>query len=295
MLLLHSRPPHNFAGVYEHNWQRARVAVLPVPYDGTASWKSGARNGPAAIIEASRNMEWFDEELGCEIAQKVGVYTLEELEPDARGPEHTIARVEKAVCEMAEEGKFPVVLGGEHSITIGAVRALAAEDGDFSVLQLDAHADLREEYEGSRFNHACVMRRVREEVRGAIAQAGVRSLSKEESGLIEKEGLKVHFWHEEGLPAKKIASELGERVYITIDVDVLNPAEMPSTGTPEPGGPGYEEVVALLREVARKKEVIGFDLVELAPIPCFHAPDFLAARLAYKLIGYAFAKRLGLW
>lgn len=267
--------------------------MLPVPYDGTASWKAGAKGGPAAIIEASRNMEWFDEEMEVEIAQKVGIFTLEELEPDQSGPERTIARVEGAVGEIIAAEKFPVILGGEHSITLGVVRALASSR-KFGVLALDAHADLRQEYEGSRFSHACVMRRVREILRDGVVQAGVRSLSAEEAELIEREGLKVHFWHRERLPAEKIVEELPESIYITIDVDVLNPAEMPATGTPEPGGPGYEEVAALLREIAKRKKIIGFDITELAPIPGFHAPDFLAARLAYKLIGYAFA-RTGLW
>ncbi|MEM3031254.1 MAG: arginase family protein, partial [Candidatus Micrarchaeia archaeon] len=167
MRLLHARPPHNFAGVFESDWRKARVAVLPVPYDGTASWKSGARNGPAAIIEASRNMEWFDEELGEEIAQKIGFFTLEELEPDAGGPEETVARVEEAVKEILEAKKLPVILGGEHSITVGVLRALAERDKGFSVLALDAHADLRGEYEGSPFSHACAMRRAREIIGGA--------------------------------------------------------------------------------------------------------------------------------
>jgi len=192
--------------------------------------------------------------------------------------------VEDAVSEILEKNKFPVILGGEHSITIGCVGAVAKKYKNLSVLQLDAHADMRDEYEGSKFNHACGIRRVRE-ICSSVVQVGIRSLSEEEAGYIEKNRLKVYYWNR--YDVNEIVKNLRENVYITLDIDVFDPSEMPSVGTPEPGGLCWKEVTSIVREVAEKRNVVGFDLCELAPIPGNVAPDYLAAKLAYKMIGYS--------
>lgn len=286
MKLLYSRPPFTFCGV-ENNFERSRVVVLPVPYDSTASYKSGAREGPAAIIDASRNMETYDIERGIDVADEVGIYTLDELEPNMNSPRETIDRVRDAVKEITGNGKFPVVLGGEHSVSLGAVEALREKTN--SVLQIDAHADLRDEYEGTKYNHACVMRRIRE-IAGAV-QVGVRSMSEEGKEYIDEKGIGksifgVHF------DPDAVVDMLKEPVYITIDVDAFDPSEVPSVGTPEPGGLHWEQVLGLLKKVAEKKKVIGFDVVELRPTAGSVGSDFLCAKLAYALIGYVFKDKL---
>ncbi|MDO8340286.1 MAG: agmatinase [Candidatus Burarchaeum sp.] len=282
-MLLHSRPPYNFCGMEGMQPEKCGVLVLPVPYDSTTSYRGGARDGPHAIISASRNMELLDLELGCDIS-KAGICTLDELEPSSDSPAKTISRVEEAVEGIAEAGKFPVMLGGEHSLTLGAVRALAKKHPKMSVLQLDAHADLREEYEDSKYNHACVMRRVRE-ICPSTVQAGIRSMCEEELQHVKKEKSKLVYGR--NFDAREILRGLGEEVYVTVDLDVFDPSIMPAVGTPEPGGLLWEEVLPLLREVARKKKVVGFDVMELAPLAGNVAPDFLAAKLTYKMIGYS--------
>ena len=286
-MLLHSRPPYTFCGMEGERPEKCGVFVLPVPYDSTTSYRGGARDGPHAIISASRNMELLDLELGCDIS-KVGINTLDELEPSSNSPAKTVTRVEEAVGEIAAAGKFPVMLGGEHSPTLGAVRALAKNHPKMSVLQLDAHTDLRDEYEDSKHNHACVMRRVRE-ICPSTVQAGIRSMCEEELQYVKKE--KPRILYGRNFDAREILRGLGEEVYVTVDLDVFDPGIMPAVGTPEPGGLLWEEVLPLLREVGLKKKIIGFDVMELAPLAGNIAPDFLAAKLTYKMIGYSL--RLG--
>lgn len=293
MRLLHSLPPYNFAGLDPEftEFKKSRVVVLPVPYDSTTTYGTGARNGPHAIISASRFLELFDEELKTEI-YKCGIFTTDELEPARGDAKETIRRVEEVVSDILESKKLPVILGGDHSITLGAIQAFAHAGKEISVLQLDAHADAKDELEGSNFGHSCVMRRVRELTENAVG-VGVRAWSAEEEKYVKESKQKVFYSmsevREKGI--EKIASELckklGEKVYVTIDLDVLDPSEMPSVGTPEPGGMSFSEVTKLLRMVSGKREIVGFDLVELAPIPGMKAPNFLAARLAYKMIGYS--------
>lgn len=291
MKLLHARPPFNFCGLEGKAFEDCAVVVLPVPYDSTSSWNVGSRNGPHAIIQASRNMELYDEELGWTPAD-VGIWTLDELEPSMKSPEETIARVEEAVAEILEAEKFPVTLGGEHSIALGPVRAVNERYDNISVLQLDAHADLRDEYEGTKYNHACVLRRVRE-LCDAV-QVGVRSLSAEEAEFLKVSNAKIHMMGEVrklGIEeiAQKVVSELSENVYVTIDLDGFDPGELPATGTPEPGGLHWYEGLHLLRRVFEERNVVGFDVTEL--MPGYPACDFFAARLAYKLIAYKFNPR----
>ena len=282
-------PRRNFAGLSPPlcDLETARVVILPVPYDSTTDWRSGAREGPMAIIDASQYLEFYDHELDCEPC-RVGIHTLPELQPSMRGPEETIRRVHQAASELVRQGKFVVMLGGEHSVTLGTVRAFKEEFPHLSVLQLDAHADLRDEYEDSRYSHACVMRRVVECC--PIVQVGIRSLSLEEHLFMEERKMRAFFAREGGLDQTaldEIVSALSADVYITVDLDVLDPSIMSAVGTPEPGGMDWYEVLRLLRHVAENRRVVGGDLVELCPQEGPSSCAFLAARLAYKLIGYA--------
>ena len=273
-----------------------RFTVLSVPYDRTATYVKGASKGPAAIIEASAQVELYDEELETE-PWKHGVETLPPLDVGDLTPEAMVEAVEGAVEGAAGSGSIPVLLGGEHSVTIGAVRALKKKYPGLSVLQLDAHADLRDSYQGSGFNHACVGRRITELC--PLVQAGVRSLSAREAEFLSGEGssLVKTFFARDLLsgPEDKgrfnkavedIADALSEEVYITIDIDCLDPSVVPSTGTPEPGGLSWYDLLGILRAATMGRKVVGFDLVELSPIEGMVAPDFLAARLVYRLMGY---------
>jgi agmatinase len=293
---LHFRGGYQFLGLPDGGtpYEEARAVILPVPYDSTTSYRAGTREGPAAILMASRNVELFDIELDCEPLNE-GVHTLPELEPDMRGPEATVKSVEKAFGALLADGKFPVMLGGEHSLTTGAVRALArAYPKDFSVLQLDAHADLRDEYENTPFNHASVMRRVIDQA--PVVQVGIRNISTGEMEFVRKTRHKGIFWaHELVGPnrdwVKKIVAGLKKNVFITIDLDAFDPSIMPAVGTPEPGGLTWYPVLNLLWEVVRQRQVVGFDVMELCPLPGHVASDFLAAKLVFKLLGYVFARR----
>ena len=282
----------NFGGIEEkyENLGRAAFVVVPVPYDLTTTYQGGTRKGPSAILEASCNMELYDEELDAEI-YKAGIHTMEPLEAVASGPEGMLERIEKAVSGVFGLGKTPVMLGGEHSITLGAVRAARKRYPKLSVLHLDAHADMRMSYQGTAYSHACIGRRMAELC--PVVQAGIRSMSVEEARYLRKRKLPLFSAasiHRDGAWIAKALRHLSKDVYITVDLDAFDPAVMPATGTPEPGGMLWHDVLDLVREVCRKKNVIGFDLVELAPIPGMVAPDFLAARLAYRMMGYVAKK-----
>lgn len=269
-----------------------RYSVIPVPYDGTVTYVAGTRRGPEAIIKASEQVELYDEELDTE-PYKAGVETLKPLDLDGLGPEDAVDRVRAASAEVVSTGRVPVVLGGEHSISAGTVRALLRKYPDLSVLQLDAHADLRDSYTGTRSSHACTARRISELC--PLVQVGVRSLSIEEREFlvnkdrVEGRPIKTFYAAEvlsEGFVWDKVMDELTSDVYVTIDLDVFDPSIMAAVGTPEPGGLGWYETLALLRGVASAKTVVGFDVVELCPIDGNVAPDFTAARLVYKMMGY---------
>lgn len=290
--------PWSFASLDgdDADFDRAAAAILPVPYDGTVSYRSGARDGPQAIIEASRYLELYEPDLDLEPAQW-GIATLPALEPDVSGPEANIVRVEQAIGALADAGKLPVMLGGEHSLTIGAVRALAQRHPGLSILQLDAHADMRDSYQGSAYSHACVMRRVREIVGGGnVVQAGIRSISSEEMQYIRDAGVTgVHLYtpgqYNDLAAIDELLAGLDETVYVTVDLDALDPSIMPAVGTPEPGGLSWQETLGILRAVAQRSRVIGFDIMEPAPNEGPTHAAFTAARLTYKLIGYALAAR----
>ncbi len=278
----------NFGGIEPAftAYQKAAFVVVPVPYDLTSTYQSGSRRGPGAILEASGNMELFDEELRKE-TYRSGIHTLPPLEADARGPAEMVASVRRTIARVAADGKIPVMLGGEHSISFGAVQAMKEAYPGITVLQLDAHADLREAYQGTPFSHAAVARRISEIC--PLVQAGIRSMSVEEAEFMAGSSVRSHTADsilDGGAWRAAICGDLQGDVYLTVDLDVLDPAFMPSTGTPEPGGLAWRDVLGLVREVAKRCRIRGFDVVELAPIPGMVAPDFLAAKLVYRIMGY---------
>lgn len=262
-----------------------KVVVVPVPYDGTSTWIKGADKGPAAIIEASANMELYDIETDSEVYRK-GIFTDKPVECGDK-PEDMIGAVKKRVKSHIENGKFIVILGGEHSVSIGAIKAYTEKNSDITVLQLDAHSDLRPEYNNSKYNHACVMARVKE--MAPIVQVGIRSMDSSEKKNVDADRI---FFAEDICNQKdwikKAISKLSDKIYITIDLDVFDPSIIPSTGTPEPGGMLWYDVLGFLKLVFEKKEVVGFDVVELCPTENNKTPDFLAAKLIYKLLSYKF-------
>lgn len=286
------QPPRSFAGIPPQviPFDEARVVVLPVPYDSTTEYKSGTREGPRAIIDASYYLEQYDAELDLDI-NEVGVYTLPDVQPAMSGPEHMIERVYQITDDLLEKGKLPAMLGGEHSITLGTVRACKEKYPDLSVLHLDAHTDLRDRYQGTKYSHACVMRRVWELC--PVVHVGIRSLSREEHDFLVQREIEPFYADtvdKTDLPAR-VLSRLSGQVYISIDLDVLDPSIMSAVGTPEPGGMNWQQVLGLLKTVAGSRQIVGFDLVELCPREGPNACATLAAKLAFKLMAYAASTR----
>lgn len=277
----------NFGGIYPaHSLREATFVVVPVPYDLTSTYQPGSRRGPMAILEASTNMELYDEELKKE-TYLAGIHTTLPVEIDARGPKNMINAVRKKISKIVTMNKIPVMLGGEHSISLGAVQALKEKYPKLSVLQLDAHADLRDSYQGSPFSHASVARRISEIC--PLVQVGIRSMSKEEGDFLPKSNVKSYsadFVLEQKNWCEKICKDLKGDVFVTIDLDVFDPSIMSSTGTPEPGGIYWRDVLRLLKAVSRTCKIRGFDVVELAPVAGNIAPDFMTAKLIYRLMGY---------
>lgn len=266
-------------------WDSAEVVILPVPYDGTSTWIKGADRGPAALLSASTKLERYDIETDSE-PFRAGIYTDLPV-TEASSPEKMVKAVRKRVSGHLDAGKFVVLVGGEHSVTIGALEAHAGR-GAFSILQLDAHTDLRDTYKGSRLNHGCVMARV--PAGCPVVQVGIRSMDVSEKASVRNNRLFLAEDIQQGDKwMDKVVSRLTRKVYITVDLDVFDPSIMPSTGTPEPGGMGWFPMLKLLRKVISGRNLIGFDIVELCPIKDNRAPDFLAARLLYKILGYRMA------
>jgi agmatinase len=270
------------------DFERARVVILPVPLDRTTSYVAGTRNGPHEILVASAHMELWDEETQTDI-HSVGIFTLPEMEFPFPTMEEVVGDIRRVASELIGRGKFLFMLGGEHSITPAVVAAVAAKHPGLSVLQIDAHADLRDSYMGTPHNHACAMRRVLEFARAT--QVGVRSLSTEEAAAAPTLPTEIFYdfnMRDDARWIDRVVDSLGEHVYITIDCDGLDPAIMPAVGTPEPGGLTWYETLALLRRVIEARRVVGCDLVELCPIPGNVAPNFLCAKLIYKILSYRF-------
>lgn len=270
-------------------YESASIAILPVPYDGTSTWIKGADRGPEAILDASFNLEFYDIETATEVYKR-GIATLEPVTEDS-SPEAMADEVEHRMEQILHDGKFPVLIGGEHSVSIGAFRAMARRYPNLSILQLDAHSDMRDEYEGSACNHACVMARAKE-LTTNITQVGIRSTAREELHNIDlKRTFYAHRIAEDDEWQERVSTQLGEEVYITIDLDVFDPAYLPSTGTPEPGGLSYREVMGLLKRIIREHRVVGLDVVELCPNPMAKASDFLAAKLIYQFLSEIYAAK----
>jgi agmatinase len=280
----------NFLGIDAFcGWEESRVVVLQAPLEQTTSYMKGTADGPRAMIEASHQVEFFDDELKIETYRR-GIATLPPLKFKKDEPEKAVRLVEKQVGELLGENKRLAMIGGEHTVTVGAVRAYQKRFPDLSVLHLDAHADLRESYEGSPLSHACAMARVREVC--PFVSVGIRSLCHEESNSIQRENLAVYdihrmrndeSWMDEAL------SRLGNTVYITLDLDALDPSVMPAVGTPEPGGMDWNTAIRFLRRVFKEKVIVGFDMVELCPLPGAEYGVFAAAKLFYRMIGYWYA------
>ena len=276
----------------EHSdYAASGTVVVPIPYDATTSYRTGSREGPAAIISASANMELFDEDLKREPAE-VGIATLEPVEPDARGPEQMVAAIAGRCQGPVSDGKFVVGLGGEHTVTLGLLQPqteLYSES--LSVLQIDAHADLRNTYQESRYSHACVMRRVLESC--PVVGVGIRSFSREEYKFMKESGLQpfsMEIIRSREDWITQVVERLSKNVYVTIDLDGLDPSICPGVGTPDPGGLDWIQVNRLLKTVFSKRQVVGADVVECLPLPGQCQTEFLAARLVYKMIGYRFTE-----
>ncbi len=266
--------------------ETARVVLIPVPYDSTTSYRTGARDGPAAMLAASGQMEDYDPELDLDLAQ-IGIHTTPALDPHMGGPDLMALRVREAVSSYISPGRSVGVLGGEHSLTAGSVQAHLDSYPSLSVLYLDAHADMRDEYQGTQWGHASGARRVFD--RCPVALAGVRSLSLDERDFIRDNGVPVWQCPSDGGPlaADEILDALGEEVYVSVDLDVFDPSVMAAVGTPEPGGLTWRQVTALLRRVGESRRIVGFDVCELSPGEGPVACSYTAARLVAKLSAYS--------
>lgn len=288
---LNSLPRYAMFGIDDQDYKKARVVVLPVPYDSAVTYKSGAKDGPRAIIDASRNLEFYSYELKDD-PRRIGIYTTLELAPNLDSPEKMAKNVKREVEVILDDGKVPMLLGGDHSITIGALEAFAGRK-EISVVQFDAHTDSVDEMFGSRYTHASVMARAME-MHEKIVQVGIRNIDAVSAKRLDMR--RIMFMDEvDRIGTKAVADKInrltGKEVYITVDLDVIDPGEMPSTGTPEPGGMHWKELVDIIRRVAAKKNLAGMDITELRPIPYMHAPDFAAAKLAYLSLGYFMLKK----
>jgi agmatinase len=279
----------NYAGIPDKFAQldSSKIVLIPVPYDGTSTWIKGSEKGPDAFLEASENMEIYDIETDSEV-YKQGVYLAEPIK-EKRSPELMVEAVHKATSEYIRKGKFVTLFGGEHSVSIGSIRAFRENFDNLTVLQFDAHADLRPEYDGSKCNHACAVHEAQHTTN--LVQVGIRSMDSIEKPFLKKENcffahdiMANKNWMEQAL------SKITENVFITVDLDVFDSSIMPSTGTPEPGGLDWYHVVNFIKLVIQKKNVVGFDIMELCPNKNNKGPDFLAAKLYYKILSHVFNK-----
>lgn len=279
-----------FAGIGKEfaDYDRASILLQSIPYDGTSTWGKGADRGFDAFLEAAKNMELYDIETDSEVYRQ-GIHILDAIDED-RLPEQLFRAVRDTARILLDTGKFLTFFGGEHSVSIGVIEAFREKFRDLTVLQLDAHADLRPSYLGSEYNHACALHRASRTTN--LVQVGIRSMDASEKEFMDP--AKCFFAHDldaENHWMNRALECMGPQVYMTIDLDVLDPSVMPSTGTPEPGGLQWVQLLGFLKRVIRERSVVGFDIVELAPIPGLIAPDFLVAKLYYKLLSYQFNKK----
>ena len=281
--------PRNFLALdpQDSDLETARAVLIPVPYDSSTSFRSGARDGPNAIIDASYGLEDYDWELDSDVSE-LGIHTTASLEPDMGGPEAMAVRVRGAVSAYIREGRVVGVLGGEHSITAGSVLAHLEAYPDLSVLYVDAHADMRDSYMGTSWGHASGARRIQELC--PLVLVGVRSLCLEERDFLRDNSLPTFPWplSDDGAEfPRRITDQLGPTVYVSIDLDAFDPSLMPAVGTPEPGGLDWRQMTTLLRSVAETRKIVGFDVCELSPGHGPAACSYTAAKLVYKLVAYA--------
>lgn len=283
----------NFGGIDEDefsSFDSSRIVVWPVSYEGTVSYGTGTGGGAMAIVDASRNMELYEEETGAEV-YKLGIHTLEEFQ-SRPVPETMMADLYDHTRELLESDKFICMIGGEHSVSAPVIKAHAEKFHDMSVLQIDAHADLRDTYDGTPHSHASIMARVVKDLRIPSVQVGIRSISADEARSLAG-GLPTKIFWAKDIVGKtnwidQAVDSLTENVYLTIDIDGLDPSLVPTTGTPEPGGLGWYETLALIRTLAKKRRVIGMDLVEFSKTENSDAPAFLCSKLIYKSLAYIF-------
>ena len=284
--MIKNNPPDNFGGLPRRysNYKNSAIVILPVPFDKTSTWIKGSSKGPQAIINASKHLELFDIETTSEVYTK-GIHTADKI--SGLKPETMVNNVYKKTGKLLADNKFTVVLGGEHTVSLGSIKAHAECFDNLSILHLDAHSDMRDSYERTKYSHACVMTRVKE-ITDKIVSAGIRSMDSSELININNKNI---FYASDIRKSKtwinNAAKKLSNNVYITIDLDVFDPSIMPSTGTPEPGGLDWYEVIDLLGYVSKKRNIVGFDVVELCPSNNV-APDFLTAKLIYKLLSLKF-------
>ena len=277
----------NFAGIADKYaaQETAEVVLLPVPYDGTSTYGKGADKGFDALLDAAENMELYDIETNSEVYRE-GIYIAPSVTEDS-SPEAMCEAVKKAVQDYLKSGKFVTLFGGEHSISIGSIAAFKEQYSDLSVLQIDAHSDLRPTFNGSACNHACALHEASKTTN--LVQVGIRSMDRVELPYVKQDNFFTMYKIRKQVNwIAEVIERLGKNVYITIDLDAFDPSIMPATGTPEPGGLFWYETLELLKEVMKSKNVVGFDIVELAPIEGATAPDFMAAKLYYKLLSYKF-------
>ena len=278
-------------------FENSKIVILSCPFEKTTSYGKGTAKGPSAILKASHYVEFFDEETGKEVCFKVGIAALKPLNFNKINSKKALDLIYKNVSELVNEGKFVITLGGEHSISTAPIKAhfdaYGNLEGGFSILHFDAHSDLRDEYEGSKYSHASFAARVAE-FTANITQVGIRAQCKEEYEFIKEKGINTFYAYQmrnEGfdyLLRDKITETLNKNVYITFDVDYFDPSIMPSTGTPEPNGFYWDETIRLLKDVCEKRNLLGFDVVELAPRKDYSFPDFMTAKLIYKILNYKF-------
>ena len=278
----------NYAGIPDEfaQLEKSKIILIPVPYDGTSTWGKGADKGPEAFLEASENMEWYDIETDSEVYRQ-GIHLTDPID-EKSSPEAMVKAVYTTTKDFIKRNKFVTLFGGEHSISIGTIRAFNECFDDLTVLHIDAHADLRESYNGSKYNHACALHEASQTTN--LIQVGIRSMDGIEKTLIDEEKtffaqemLNDEYWMD------KVIEAMGDNVFITFDLDALDPSIMPSTGTPEPGGLLWFETLEFLKQVFEDKNVVGFDIVELCPNKNDRSSDFLAAKLYYKMLSYKFA------
>ncbi|MEH6679484.1 MAG: agmatinase [Sediminicola sp.] len=278
---------NNYAGIPDEfaQLEKAKVVLIPVPYDGTSTWGKGADKGPQAFLEASDNMEWYDIETDTEVYQQ-GIYLAPAIGGEGE-PEAVINTVHKTTKEYIKRNKFVTLFGGEHSISIGSIRAFNECFDNLTVLHIDAHADLRKSYNGSKYNHACAVHEASQTTN--LVQVGIRSMDILERTFMDEE--KTFFAHDmvsDEYWTDKVIEQMTDTVFITLDLDALDPSIMPSTGTPEPGGLFWYETLEFLKQVFNEKNVVGFDIMELCPKENDKTSDFLAAKLYYKMLSYKF-------